>query len=139
MPGTAERGTRARVVDLLRIAEGIAGYAARSLNGLEPEQARRAALEAAGDLEAAASALRRLAWPVPAPDPGSARRRAEALELAEAGWPRQAIAERFGVHPSTVRKWRRRAAGLLRSVTRGGADIIGPDNVKAGRAVLVTP
>jgi DNA-binding NarL/FixJ family response regulator len=114
MPGAAERGTRARVVDLLRIAEGIAGYAARSVgNGLEPEQARRAALEAAGDLEAAAASLRRLARPDPVADPAAAARRAEALELAEAGWPRQAIAERFGVHPSTVRKWRRRAAGLL--------------------------
>jgi hypothetical protein len=50
MPEPAERGTRARVVDLLRIAEGIAGYAARQVgNGTGPEAARRAALEAAAD------------------------------------------------------------------------------------------
>ena len=90
MPEPAERGTRARVVDLLRIAEGIAGYAARSVgNGLEPEAARRAALEAAGDLEAAAAALRALARPDPGAsarrdDRGASARRAVALELAGA-------------------------------------------------------
>lgn len=106
---------RARVVDLLRIAEGIAGYAARSLgNGLEPEAARRAALEAAGDLEAAAASLRRLARPTPAPDPGAARRRAAALELAAAGWPPQAIAERFGVTPATARRWLRAGPAAAR-------------------------
>ena len=92
MPEPAERVTRARVVDLLRIASGVAGYAARSLgNGLEPEEARRAALEAAADLEAAALALRALARPDPVADPARlARRRAEALELAAAGWSRRA-------------------------------------------------
>ncbi len=89
MPEPAERVTRARVVDLLRIAEGIAGYAARSVgNGLEPEAARRAALEAAGDLEAAAASLRRLARP----GPGSAGRQDEAARRARrpSSWPRQA-------------------------------------------------
>ncbi len=113
MPEPAERGTRARVVDLLRIAEGIAGYAARSLgNGLEPEEARRAALEAAAELEAAAASLRRLARPArpdPVADPArrdeAARRRAAALELAAAGWPSRAIAERVGVSPETVRRY----------------------------------
>ena len=114
MPEPAERGTRARVVDLLRIAEGIAGYAARSLgNGLEPEAARRAALEAAAELEAAASALRRLARPNPvapvadsaARQDEAARRRAVALELVASGWSRRAIAERVGVTPETVRRY----------------------------------
>ena len=115
MPEPAERGTRARVVDLLRIAEGICGYSAREIgNGLSPEAARRAAREAAGDLEAAASALRRLARPDPvAPVAGparqdeAARRRAVALELAAAGWPRRAIAERLGVTAETVRRYAR--------------------------------
>ena len=94
----------------------IAGYAARSVgNGLEPEEARRAALEAAADLEAAAAALRRLARPDPVAD--SAARRAAALELAAAGWPARAIAERLGVNPETARRY---AAGIL-----------GPVNVKA--------
>ncbi len=98
MPEPAERVTRARVVDLLRIAEGIAGYAAREVgNGLGPDEARRAALEAAADLEAAASALRGLARPDPVAD--SAARRAAALELAASGWPARAIAERLGVNP----------------------------------------
>ena len=92
---------RRRAVDALRIAEGIAGYAARSLgNGLEPEQARRAALETAGELEQVAAALRRLARP-----DDSARRRAVALELAAAGWPRQRIAEQLGVSGETARRY----------------------------------
>ena len=108
----AERGTRARAVDTLKIASAVASYAARSLgNGLEPEEARRAALEAAADLEAAASALRRLARPDPVADPGAARRRALALELTAAGWPRQAIAERLGVTAETVRRYARVASG----------------------------
>ena len=153
MPEPVERVTRARVVDLLRIAEGIAGYAAREVgNGLGPDEARRAALEAAGDLEAAAASLRRLARPDPVADSaarrddrGASARRAVALELAgrprspdtgarrelaaelaAAGVPTGQVAARVGVHPSTVRKWRRRAAGLLRSATRVNADIIGP-------------
>ena len=74
MPEPAElSAARRRAVDTLRVAEGIAGYAARSLgNGLEPGAARRAALEAAADLERAAAALRRLARPNPVADPGAA-------------------------------------------------------------------
>ena len=139
MPEPAERVTRARVVDLLRIAEGVAGYAARSLgNGLEPGAARRAALEAAGDLEAAASALRRLARPTR----GAGYRGAAGAgrRAGRGGLPAAQVAVRVGVHPSTVRKWRRRAAGLPRSVTRGGAGILGPVNVSgpggAGNTVI---
>lgn len=40
----------------------LAGYAAAGIgNGLAPEQARRAVIDAAGELEAAAVTLRRLA------------------------------------------------------------------------------
>ena len=120
MPEPVERVTRARVVDLLRIAEGIAGYAARSLgNGLEPEQARRAALDAAAELEQAAGALRRLARPNPvapvadsaARQDEAARRRAVALELAASGWSRRAIAERLGVTSETARRYLRARPG----------------------------
>ena len=112
MPEPAERGTRARVVDLLRIAEGIAGYSAREIgNGLSPESARRAALEAAADLERAAAALRRLARPDPVADPASARRRAAALELDAAGWSRRDIAEQLGVTAETARRYLRVSSG----------------------------
>ena len=94
---------RRRAVDALNIASAVASYAARSLgNGLGPEEARAAALEAAAGLEETAAALRRLARP-----DGSARRRAAALELAAAGWPRQAIAEQLGVSGETARRWLR--------------------------------
>ena len=117
MPEPAERVTRARVVDLLRIAEGIAGYAAREIgNGLSPGAARRAALEAAADLEAAAASLRRLARPDPVARSRTgaadeAARRAVALELAASGWPARAIAERLGVNPETARRYLRVASG----------------------------
>jgi DNA-binding NarL/FixJ family response regulator len=107
MPEPVERVTRARVVDLLRIAEGIAGYAAREVgNGLGPEAARVAVADAAAELEAVASALRRLARP-----DDSAQRRAVAVELAAAGWPRQAIAERLGVTGETARRYLRARPG----------------------------
>jgi DNA-binding NarL/FixJ family response regulator len=103
MPGSVERGTRARVVDLLRVAEGVAGYAARQVgNGLSPDEARAAVLEAAGELEAAAASLRRAARP-----DHSARWRALALELAAAGWSRDEIAERLGVTGETARRYLR--------------------------------
>ncbi len=106
MPEPDQSAERRRAVDALRIAEGIAAYAARSLgNGLEPEAARRAALETALELEQVAAALRRLARPDPVAD--SARRRAVALELAAAGWPRRAIAEQLGVSGETARRYLR--------------------------------
>ena len=112
---------------MLRIAEGICGYAGRAvMDGLSPEAARRAVIDAAAELELAASRLRRLAGPGPVADSAArqdeaARRRAVAVELAAEGVPAAQAAVRLGVHPSTVRKWRRRAAGLPRAVTRGGA------------------
>ena len=136
MPDSPERGTREaarrQAVDTLNIASAIAGYAAGAVaDGLSPEAARRAVVDAAAELELAASRLRRLAGRPRAPDTGA--RRAVAAELAAAGVPAAQVAVRLGVHPSTVRKWRHRAAGLLRSVTRGGADIIGPKRKRAGR------
>ena len=103
MPSSAEQSARRRAVDGLRIAEGIAAYAARSLgNGLGREEARRAALEAAAELEEAAASLRRLARPDPA-----AQRRAVALELAASGWSRREIAARLGVSGETARRYLR--------------------------------
>ena len=95
MPSSAEQpAERRRAVDTLRIASAITNYAAIKIaNGVGPEEAQRAALEAAADLEAAAASLRRLARPDPAAgasarrdDRGASARRAAALELAAAGW-----------------------------------------------------
>ena len=109
MPEPVERVTRGRAVDLLRIASAIAEYSARSLgNGLGPDEARRAALDAAGELEAAAASLRALARPG---DGGSAARSAgrrdEAARLTAAGWSREEIAARLGVTPETARRYLR--------------------------------
>jgi hypothetical protein len=102
MPEPAERVTRARVVDLLRIAEGIAGYAAGQVgDGLGPAGARSAALDAAAELEVIAARLRVLAEG----NLGAAGRRAAAVELTAAGWPRDRIAERLGVSGETVRRY----------------------------------
>ena len=91
----------------MRIASAIAGYAAPRL-GLEPDEARRAALESAADLAVAAAALP--AGPaVMVAD--SAARRAVALELAASGWPARAIAERLGVNPETARCYLRVSSG----------------------------
>ncbi len=62
MPEPVERVTRGRVVTVLRVGESVCAYAAVSIgNGLGPEEARRAALEAAAELETVASRLRVLA------------------------------------------------------------------------------
>ena len=111
MPDSPERGTREaarrRAVDVLRIAEAVAGYAAKSVgNGLEPEAARLAVIDAAAELELAASRLRRLARP-----DDSAPRRAEALELAADGLSRRQIAERLGVSGETARRYLRVSSG----------------------------
>ena len=113
MPEPVERVTRARVVDGLRIAAGVASYAAREIgNGLSPDKVRAAALEAAADLERAAASLRRLARPDPVAsaqrdDRGASVRRAAALELAGRGWSRREIAERLGVNSETARRYLR--------------------------------
>ena len=106
MPEPAERGTRARVVDLLRIAEGIAGYAAREVgNGLGPEAARWPWSTRRPSLRR--SRRRCVGWP--GRDP--AQRRALAAELAAAGWPARAIAERLGVTGETARRYLRVSSG----------------------------
>ena len=117
MPDSPERGSREaarrQAVDTLNIVSAIAAYSAREVgNGLSPESARRAVVDAAAELERAASRLRRLAGRPRAPDTGA--RRVVAGELAAAGVPAAQVAVRLGVHVSTVRKWRRRAAGLPR-------------------------
>jgi hypothetical protein len=96
---TAREVARRRAVDMLRLAESIAGYAAAQLaNGLGPAEARAAALDAAVELDAVAGKLRRLA--VARLD--AAERRALAVELAGSGMSPRQIAGRIGVAPSTV-------------------------------------
>jgi DNA-binding NarL/FixJ family response regulator len=88
---------RRRAVDALRLAESIAAYGARQLaNGLSPEQARRAAIDVAAELELIAAELRRLATLTPA------ERRRLAAELAASGMSDRAIAEAVGVDRRTV-------------------------------------
>jgi hypothetical protein len=99
---------RREAATLLRLIENTAGYAARQLaNGLSPAQARLAAIDAAGELEMAAAALRRLAR-LPA------RQRAALAALwAGRGMGTHEIAVRLGVSDHTAWHYRngRRADG----------------------------
>lgn len=91
----AERQRQAAV--LLRITAATADYAAGQLaDGLSPAQARAAVVEAAGELEAAAAGLRRLA------QLSHADRRRLALMLTGAGVPRREIAMRLGCSERSV-------------------------------------
>ena len=93
-----EAGRRRQPADVLRIAASMATYAARQLaDGLSPEQARRAALETAGELEAVAADLRRLTRLRPAD------RRVLARQLAGLGMTRAEIAKQLGVSYTCVR------------------------------------
>jgi hypothetical protein len=77
-PTPRPEAARREAASVLTITAAIAAYAAgRVSNGLGPEQARRAVVDAAAELEAAAAALRRLARLTPAD------RRALAAELDE--------------------------------------------------------
>jgi DNA-binding NarL/FixJ family response regulator len=108
----ARSAVRREAVDVLRLAASTAGYAAEQIgNGLGPEQARRAAAEAAAELEATAAALRRLARR--AAQPGAAERRELAVRLSASGLTPQEIAGRIGVRRQTVSGYlaRRRPAG----------------------------
>jgi DNA-binding CsgD family transcriptional regulator len=88
---------RRQAADELRLAASLAEYAAGQIgNGLTPGQARRAAVEAAGELEAAAAAVRRLARL------RLAERRAVAKLLAAQGMSRVEIARRLGVSDRAV-------------------------------------
>jgi DNA-directed RNA polymerase specialized sigma24 family protein len=92
-----DAGRRRSAVDVLTVASAVAGYAAREVgDGLGPEQARLAVVEAAAELEAAASSLRRLARL------GPADRRALAANLAALGFTRAEIADRLGVSQRAV-------------------------------------
>lgn len=92
------QAARRQAVDVLRIAGATAEYASRVIaNGLSPEQARRAALDAAGELELIAGTLRRLARLTPP------ERRQLAVELAADGMSHREIARRIDV--SKRRTW----------------------------------
>lgn len=94
--GTLTRdAARREAVDTLTIASAVAAYAAGQIgNGLSPQQARQAAIEAAAELETVAGTLRRLARTT-RPDP--AGRRALVAELSASGWSQRRIAAEVGV------------------------------------------
>jgi DNA-binding NarL/FixJ family response regulator len=98
--GTLTRdAARRQAVDTLRIGESMCAYAAGQLaDGLSPEQARQAALDAAAELADLAGALRRLTRL----DLDRAQRRALAVELAASGMSQSQIAEQLGVSKKTI-------------------------------------
>lgn len=99
---------RRSAVDVLRVASAITAYASRELaNGLSPEQARVATMEAARELQLVAGKLMALARVRPGLDP--AGRRALAVELAAAGLSQRQIAEQVGRSPRQVRDYLRAA------------------------------
>jgi DNA-binding NarL/FixJ family response regulator len=84
----------------LRLAATMSTYAARQLaDGLSPEQARRAALEAAGELAGVAEQLRRLTRL------RSAERRLLAVQLANFGLTTRQIAQQLGVSDKAARNY----------------------------------
>jgi DNA-directed RNA polymerase specialized sigma24 family protein len=94
---TRERARRREMVDVLRVAEAMAGYAAGQVgNGLAPAGARLAAVEAAGELAEVASALRRLARL------STSERSALVRHLTALGFSRVEVARRAGVSERTV-------------------------------------
>jgi hypothetical protein len=96
----AREAARRRAVDVLRLAAAIAEYGAGQVgNGLGPDQARRAVVDAAAELEAAAAALRRLAR-LDRLDPAGRRRLA--AELAADGISQRQIAARLGVTKKVI-------------------------------------
>jgi hypothetical protein len=115
VPETAERerkrrayeaGRRREAVTMLRVAEAMCGYAASQLaDGLGPEEARAAAIEAAGELAALAAQLRRLTRLRPAD------RRVLAAQLTALGLSRREVAGRLGVTDRAVRGYLGRAGG----------------------------
>jgi hypothetical protein len=84
---------------VLTVASAVAGYAAGQIgNGLGPEEARRAALDAAGELELIAGTLRRIALARLGPP----ERRRLVAELAASGMSQRRIAAAVGVAKRTV-------------------------------------
>jgi DNA-directed RNA polymerase specialized sigma24 family protein len=87
---------RREAVAALRLAEQMCGHAAGQLgNGLGPDEARAAALEAAAELAELASVLRRLTRLSPA-------ERRRAVQLAGLGMPKREVAIRLGVSERAV-------------------------------------
>ena len=107
----AREAARRQAVTTLEVAGAIASYAARQIgNGLSPEAARLAAIEAAAELEAASVTLRRLTGPAEyrAVSPAACRalsaagRGALAVEPTAAGMTQREAAARLGVSPRRV-------------------------------------
>jgi hypothetical protein len=97
---------RREAVTMLRVAEAMCGYAASQLaDGLSPEEARAAAIEAAGELAALAAGLRRLTRLRPAD------RRVLAAQLAALGLSRREVAGHLGVSDRAVRGYLARSNG----------------------------
>jgi len=97
-PAVQSAEARRQAVASLRLAQAVAGYAADQVaDGLGPEEARAAVLDASEELARLAVLLWRLAspWPVDG--------EALAVELAASGVPRWEIAMRLGVSARTVR------------------------------------
>ena len=108
-----EAARRREAVDLLRLAAVTVDYTLRELaNGLNPEQARVAAIEAAAELSVVSEELRRLTRL------GPAERRTLALQLTSLGMTQREAAARLGVSERTVRWWvterRARRSGIQR-------------------------
>lgn len=98
----ARESRRAEAAALLRLTAATCQYGAAQLSdGLTPEQAQSAALEAAEELENVAASLRRLTRL------GEAQRRALAVELASLGLSTQQIGRQLGLSDKTVRYYAR--------------------------------
>ena len=96
-----EAARRRQAVATLRLAEAVARYAADQVgNGLGPQAARQATVEAAGELAELAAVLRRLA--LARPDLDTAGRRALAVQLAADGLSQRQAARVLGVSKKTV-------------------------------------
>ncbi len=109
-------GRRRQAVEELRLAEAVSGYAAGQVaNGLSSEEARRAVVEAAAELELIAIGLRRLARLC------VEERRALARMLAAHGVTQQRVAVLVGVSERTAGiTWRAGAPGHPGAEGTGG-------------------
>ncbi len=95
----ARQAARRESVTLLRVVSATAAYAAGQLaNGLSPQQARVAALEAAAEMEQAASVLRALTLARLTP----AERRRLAVQLVASGTSQREAARQVDVSPRRV-------------------------------------
>ena len=111
----AAQSARRQVVAELRIAGGVAWYAAAVIgDGVSPRQAEAAAAEAAAELEATARKLRRLTGrPVTPAEVRSLDKAARcelAAELTAAGLSRREVAGARRASPDGARRYLRRSA-----------------------------